>query len=760
MTVLYDGTFPGGATSAGAAGTTTGAADTATVGTANKWEDLQGGIWHRDGSGNLVPNSGAAYNTSFLLRHSSVSGEGASLLDGSISADLAAGFVGRTLVPCRYANSGNDWSELGVLFTAFATATFTAYMQKNGSFANSPSDVDTGAAINAGHRYRVEAVLSGSNPTTVTQNLYDLDGATPGTPVGTRTFSDSSGSQSAGRWGVGAWDTGGAAAYTRIIIKDATVAPPTLSGAGTNGSGTAITATLSESGCTADGGGSSGAGGFTLSGTSATVSSWAISGTTLTLTLSGAVSIGDTVTYSYARASTTDDIKNSGGSYLADFSGAAVTNNVSDTTPPTLTSPVGTATGATTATIGATTDEGNGTLYGVVTTNSTAPTATQVKAGQNSSGSAALFAGSTSVSSTGAKTISATGLTASTSYYAHLMHEDAAGNKSSVVSSAQFTTDAAPLVMGALSVTDRTTTDVTIGWSAATGGTGSKTYDVYYHTSAPFTAPGTGTHAGTTSGTSFTITPGSADVFVRVLATDGASTTALSSQSADQGALVARVYRTARVVSLIGDSITENMGSAAGLITALSNLDPESLYTLGTNQGVGGTTSEDWKSGTTRLSDAIAACVAANSTDVFVSLGPNDAKTAVATTTVAFSANLAGIAADCVTAGLRVLLNGPTYVVPGAFGAFDEACVGRLIAYRDSIPALADGTNIFAGSDRAFDYFRTNPNRLADEVHPDSTGQQELQYIWATGYQRSMVPAGGGSGPVPMIGSPLIRSLQ
>ncbi|HUR55797.1 MAG TPA: SGNH/GDSL hydrolase family protein [Gemmataceae bacterium] len=104
--------------------------------------------------------------------------------------------------------------------------------------------------------------------------------------------------------------------------------PPTLSGRATNTAGTQITANLSESGCTANGGGSSGTGGFTLGGTSATVSSWAISGTTLTLTLSGVVAYGETVTLTYARASTTDDIKDAAGNFLADFSAASVTNNL------------------------------------------------------------------------------------------------------------------------------------------------------------------------------------------------------------------------------------------------------------------------------------------------------------------------------------------------------------------------------------------------------------------------------------------------
>lgn len=222
--------------------------------------------------------------------------------------------------------------------------------------------------------------------------------------------------------------------------------PPTLSGAATNSAGTSITATLSESGCTADGGGSSGSGGFTLSGTSATVSSWAISGTTLTLTLSGTVTVGQTVTYSYARASTTDDIKDAAGNYLADFSGTSVTNNTSDSTAPTLTSPVGTTTGSTTATIGATTNEGNGTLYGVVTTSVTQPSVAQIKAGQDHTGASSVGTPkSVAVSSTGAKTISVTGLTASTAYYAHLVHTDAATNNSNRVTSAQFTTDAPPV---------------------------------------------------------------------------------------------------------------------------------------------------------------------------------------------------------------------------------------------------------------------------------------------------------------------------
>lgn len=111
-----------------------------------------------------------------------------------------------------------------------------------------------------------------------------------------------------------------------------------------------------------------------------------------------------------------------------------------DTTAPVLTSPTGTATGSTTATIGATTDEGNGTMYAVVTTSATQPTVAQIKAGQDHTGAAAAWGGGQAISSTGAKTLNATGLTASTNYWGHLVHTDAAANDSNRVTSAQFTT--------------------------------------------------------------------------------------------------------------------------------------------------------------------------------------------------------------------------------------------------------------------------------------------------------------------------------
>jgi hypothetical protein len=102
-----------------------------------------------------------------------------------------------------------------------------------------------------------------------------------------------------------------------------------------------------------------------------------------------------------------------------------------DTTAPTLTSPTGTQTGSTTASGTVSTNEANGTLYRFASINAT-ETAATVKA-------AAL---TTTVTATGTQSVSFTGLSPSTTYYAHYVHRDAAGNDSTRVSSSSFTTTA------------------------------------------------------------------------------------------------------------------------------------------------------------------------------------------------------------------------------------------------------------------------------------------------------------------------------
>jgi hypothetical protein len=144
----------------------------------------------------------------------------------------------------------------------------------------------------------------------------------------------------------------------------------------------------------------------------------------------------------YAHFTQTDAANNdatavNGDGFTTDSAGGG-----GDVTAPVLSSPVDTVTGSTTASLSVTTDEGNGTLYWVVSTSSSAPSAAQVKAGQMHTGAAAAASGNQAVSGTGAQSVSggATGLTAATAYYAHFMHEDSSANQSSVSSGDGLTT--------------------------------------------------------------------------------------------------------------------------------------------------------------------------------------------------------------------------------------------------------------------------------------------------------------------------------
>ncbi len=122
----------------------------------------------------------------------------------------------------------------------------------------------------------------------------------------------------------------------------------------------------------------------------------------------------------------------------------------SDTTPPTLSSPTG-AGGVAVCSGTVSTNEAGGQLYAVATASATSPTALQVRNGQDHTGAAALrVVAGQAVSSSGTQTIAsgAIGGGAGTRYL-HYMHEDAAGNRSAVVSSAGFsvTANATQLVL-------------------------------------------------------------------------------------------------------------------------------------------------------------------------------------------------------------------------------------------------------------------------------------------------------------------------
>lgn len=106
----------------------------------------------------------------------------------------------------------------------------------------------------------------------------------------------------------------------------------------------------------------------------------------------------------------------------------------------TISAAYGTSTGGTTATVGCTTDTASGTLYAVATTSATQPSIAQIKAGQDHTGSAAPWGGSGAVSST-SPSLSATGLTAATTYYTHCVQTVATVDSNVDTSDSSWVTD-------------------------------------------------------------------------------------------------------------------------------------------------------------------------------------------------------------------------------------------------------------------------------------------------------------------------------
>lgn len=150
---------------------------------------------------------------------------------------------------------------------------------------------------------------------------------------------------------------------------------------------------------------------------------------------------------------------------------SAGTSVTIDTIAPVLSSPTGAQAAQTTASLGVTTNDSVGTLYVVVTGSATPPTAAQIQAGFDNTGSAALYAANQTISSTGAKTATATGLSSIQTDHVYWMHQDVAGNQSNVVTAswAQADITAPTLTSPSGSSASTTTANLSVSTNEANG---------------------------------------------------------------------------------------------------------------------------------------------------------------------------------------------------------------------------------------------------------------------------------------------------
>ena len=246
-----------------------------------------------------------------------------------------------------------------------------------------------------------------------------------------------------------------------------------------------------------------------------------------------------------------------------------------DTTAPTLTSPTASATGATTASGSVTTNEANGTLYYLVSANATELAAT-VKAGS-----------SQAVTASGSQFVTVIGLTASTPYYLHFVHTDAAANDSAVETSAQFTTDAPsgdadpPTLTGAVTFTSITQTSYTANWPAGSDNVAVTGYEYQIgSTAGAWTDAGNNLSAaitGRTAGTTET-------VYVRAYDAAGLrSTPAISGSVTLESALAAGINVTEPLKNNTGTVLASQSGVRVAVLQAADLVSVYEVTGLTTN---------------------------------------------------------------------------------------------------------------------------------------------------------------------------------
>lgn len=165
-------------------------------------------------------------------------------------------------------------------------------------------------------------------------------------------------------------------------------------------------------------------------------------------------------------------------------------------------------------------------------------------------------------------------------------------------------------------------------------------------------------------------------------------------------------------------------------------------------------------SGLTKLlSDASAAGLSAGCTHAMSTLGVNDSFSTESTSE--FQANLLGESNYLLSQGYTAVIHN----YPTGFAYQGDGSLAKLQSLTANIDAIVNGTTILRGDTLMIEYL---PDHAATEmqtsgtsVHPNEIGDRSIGDAWAFAWARAVGDvSSGGSGSVPMIGSPLIRSLQ
>jgi lysophospholipase L1-like esterase len=297
--------------------------------------------------------------------------------------------------------------------------------------------------------------------------------------------------------------------------------------------------------------------------------------------------------------------------------------------------------------------------------------------------------------------------------------------------------------------------------ASTTGGTAPITIALYRSTTTHFNVtPPTGTTL-ITSGTSTTLTDSTAvagEVYwYWAIATDALSTTVTS--AAVSGVVA---DRPSLCLLCIGTSWTYRTPSGGfappvWIATYLNNLYGYRTVTA-VNSGVGSSKTDDWLSGSSNLTTALAAGAAAyagmsSGTQKFVHFehGFNDASSDLLNSTATFKANCQNIFAALISAGWKIIFPYPSFSHNTGQGGPTETAANRDAgnvlrrAYRATVDELVDNVNVFLGSTDVYGYVGARPDLTTDDnnVHPTAAGTQLISLTWAKGVAAAVDKANG-----------------
>lgn len=298
---------------------------------------------------------------------------------------------------------------------------------------------------------------------------------------------------------------------------------------------------------------------------------------------------------------------------------------------------------------------------------------------------------------------------------------------------------------GTISVSSPDSTTIRVANTGASGGVSPYTYDVHRSATFGFTAgPGNRIATGVTSFPYTDSSPLTGLAEYVVVATDNSAATAESNR------VITGRWGAQRKILFIGDSITNGDGAGGSkpgdaTVDVLNKLR-RGVVSSATHQGITGSQSGAWVSGSGNLTTALSAGSSAGCNVASVSLGTNDVGTVDAAT---YKTNMQSLVNALLTAGYsKVYLQTPPWINVAGLTGWNADSNEKLRQYSDKLAELHNGTTVFFCGRYALDYFSQHPAELSDDLHPGNTGTVSLGRIWAAGIDQADNP-GSGSAAVP-----------